>query len=159
MCSHTTAPRAAGKENKPLELPDMAWSGFAEFARQWLMLSRRESYVDGTGEHKLYLRAGGSAGHSQLLNLDISEGVYPNRHWNIDAKSQAESATKKRGQQYENDVAKVRAALTEPMCQHPLREKTGINSKRWKETLDRMLSDGIIGPTTDSKPALSTNLR
>lgn len=147
VAHHST--KQAGKENKPLELADMAWSGFGEFARQWLMLSRREPYVDGSGEHRLYLRAGGSAGHSNLLHLDISEGVYPVRHWNIHAESHAVSAATMRDKQFADDVAKVRIVLTEPMCQNPLRNATGINASRWPETLERMLKEGIVEPATD----------
>lgn len=151
LAHHST--KSAGKENKPLELSDMAWAGFGEFARQWLMLSRRKNYVDGTGEHKLFLRAGGSAGHSSLLHLDISEGVYPNRHWNIEHRTSAEQAETKRGLQYSQDVEKVKEKLTESMSKTRLRDVTGIRSGRWIETFDRMLSEGVIEPVTEgSRP-------
>ena len=51
------------------------WSGFAEWAGQWLLLSRRERYdPDSNGEHRLWLTAGGRDGHSNLVGVDVTEG-------------------------------------------------------------------------------------
>jgi hypothetical protein len=58
----------------PATLDDIAWSGFAEFAGQWLLLSRRRQFDPGTGHHELWLTAGSRAGHHGLWEVDVEEG-------------------------------------------------------------------------------------
>jgi hypothetical protein len=68
---------------EPPELDQMSWSGFSEYARQWMLLGRRERYQPGSGWHQLWFSVGGSAGHNGLWGLNISEGLFQQRTWEV----------------------------------------------------------------------------
>ena len=55
-------------------LDDLSQSGFAEWARQWVLIGRRSRYVEGSGKHELNLVVGGSAGHSGRYGVQVDEG-------------------------------------------------------------------------------------
>ena len=63
------------KGNMPMiSLGDLAYAGFVEWTRQWLLLSRLTAYAEGSGHHEIHMSAGGSAGHSGSWAMKIDEG-------------------------------------------------------------------------------------
>jgi replicative DNA helicase len=84
LVHHATKAAVKKADGEPLDLDDLAFAGVGEFARQWLLVSRRRPYQPGTGSHALTLAVGGSAGHSAVWHLDIEEGAGSGgRRWGV----------------------------------------------------------------------------
>jgi len=149
----------------PGELEDLAWAGTAEWCRQWMMISRREKYIPGTGEHRLWLSVGGSAGHSGYWGLEICEGTRATpggRFWDVhvlhpdDAREAAKSGQQAaREQQREaHRQAQVEAdkkRLVEVLVKLPagetpraLRERAGLSAGRFNAALAALLDAGDL---------------
>ncbi|MCC6492064.1 MAG: PriCT-2 domain-containing protein, partial [Pirellulales bacterium] len=161
LCHHTK--KNTGRDPyEPPELPDIAWSGFAEFCRQWWLIGRRDKYEPGTGKHKLWLSIGGSAGHSALWAVDVSEGTRTDpegRRWEVSlhAPSEARSiACDDKARAKERRAAEQLGADKRAACgvlaQFPggltktcLRDRAGLG-KRFEGVLAALLEEKAIEP-------------
>ncbi len=163
LCHHTK--RNTGQDAyEPLELQHFAWAGHAEFARQWWLVNRRERYEPGTGEHRLWLSIGGSAGHSSLFAADIYEGTLSDiggRRWEVscDAAEARVAATERKHQaKQQNDAQRIEAgrkAICEAVAalperagtKHEIRDAAGLNTGRFEPAFASLIRDKMVEAT------------
>jgi AAA domain/DnaB-like helicase N terminal domain len=114
----------------PAELSDIAWSGFAEFSAQWILLSRRSAFDAETGRHELWMNVGGRDGHCGLYGVEVDEGTQASdggRIWEV----QVKPASKTRA---ESIVAKESEKQQRKLAAQQTTEETHINSV-WQAAL------------------------
>ncbi len=168
ICHHSK--RNTGRDPyEPLELQDLAWAGHAEFARQWWLVNRRERYEPGTGEHRLWLSLGGSAGHSSLWAVDVSEGKIDDvggRRWGLDindaAGARVAADERKKQAKHQGNAERLegdRKAICEVMAGMPehtgtkteVRNAAGFGGGRFEPAFASLIRDKVIEPTTTTK--------
>ncbi len=149
----------------PVELDHIAWSGFPKWARQWLLIGRREPYEVGSGLHRLWLTTGGSAGHNHLWAVDVDEGPFTPgvpRKWDVtvanpeDARvvTEAEKEAAKDRERETRAQARVdgdRTKIVKAMLKFPegetaraIRTRTGLSGERVGVAIASLLQSGDV---------------
>jgi hypothetical protein len=130
----------------PPELDDLSFAGVPEYARQWLLLNRREPYVPGTGRHSLWMGVGGSAGHTSLWWLDVEEGVidaqFGGRTWSYTLREGEQSREEERGRRKSGRERAKEAARARKLAAYcvealaVLRTKGPLTLTKWRNALN-----------------------
>jgi AAA domain len=160
LCHHCK--KFSENPNDPPELEDLSMAGFAEWARQWLLTGRREPYSQGSGEHKLWLNIGGSAGHSGCYAVDVNEGRmddrFQGRRWNVGVRTVAdvrqEKADRKAewkerqaeatAQEQEQRVLACLARFPSGETRKHIRESIGMRNDVFNKTVERLFEQNKL---------------
>jgi len=138
---------------KQPELEDLSHAGVSQLARQWILISRRTKYRD-DGRHELWMRCGGSAGHSSLWGVTISEGLQSDpggRRWETvvstaDAVSQ-QKADEKCKETLLGNVGKILGALKnypQGETQKILAKDTQLNHIYFRQAITAIDRAGVL---------------
>ena len=151
---------------EPMELGSLAYSGVAEFARQWLLLNRREHYDPANeGIHNLWLGVGGSTGQCGLSSREIDEGSlledFSGRKWEVlvtgasqarqteQEQKQSKAAGMRLQKDHKDDTAFMDAldqlaGSGEPTTRKSIESLAGLPRARMKRATERLLAAKVI---------------
>ncbi len=138
---------------KPPTLQDIAFAGFKEFARQWILVCRSEPYeppeADQHRVHALWLNCGGSAGHSSLWGLKVDEGTSRRPRWEVTLTgatvARVEGQSRERARNLDLDKPLVLDALRqfpEGETSRELQKPTHLNWPRLKAAINSLVEEG-----------------
>lgn len=171
LCHHLR--KGLAEPFEPAELEDIAWAGFQEFTRQWVLLNRRSRYdPDRPGYHELWMNVGGSAGHSGQYGINIDEGTIQapaGRHWEVEILSTGEARSRRTQEAQEDrerqqDLTQQRRlqkhclTLQTVLQRHPdgetmtaLRRASRLNPSNFAAAIAEMIEDGVAEPCDITK--------
>jgi replicative DNA helicase len=170
LVHHTTKAVPPGR---PLQLPDLAFAGFAEFARQWCLLNTRKAFDPEAGRHRLLMSYGGSAGHTGVVALDVREGKladdFSGRVWEVgvsswqearlsDHDAGVEAKGRRESQKLDRNANKLRQAFDDlrlgvgqTATLTKLRNTAGMDTKATRRALEWLESEGVVAQVAGEK--------
>lgn len=146
---------------EPMELAHIAWSGFQQWARQWWLISRRTKYDD-DGKHALFLRYGGSAGHTGLIHVDIDEGTFGDdeggKRWCVETMNAFEARKAARAEEEAEQARQTEADSTEVLkamigilddvttvaSRNAIKDATGLTKWAINLAITKLVVDGAV---------------
>jgi len=148
--------------NAPLPLEALAYSGAAEYARQWIMVNPRCAYVPSTGTFALWMGIGGSAGHSATWMVDITEGKmnqdFSGRTWEVKVKDADEASATEEDSSTTSKESSERKALLDVLqrfaageTRSVITKESGIGKKRTNVIIGELMNEGVIEETVVTK--------
>ncbi len=161
LCHHCRKNSPAERFDPP-DLEELSMAGFAEWARQWLLLGRREPYEQGSGDHHLWLNVGGSAGHSGCYGVNVNEGQlqddFTGRIWDTSVTSvtdaRKESMRKKerenakrqeeREEEYKTRILDILKELPNGETKSAIRDAAGLNNQNFSKGIQFLLGEGRV---------------
>jgi hypothetical protein len=145
----------------PPELGELAFAGFAEWARFWVLVAQRRAWDEAAGRHWLWFQAAGSAGHAGLWHLDVTEGKPSDpggRRWEVsivgatEGQQQAEAAkevVKEKAERLKIEADKQ--AIKDAARRFPdgetkniLKERSELRTPRFIAALNELLKAGEL---------------
>jgi hypothetical protein len=150
-----------GDQFAPPELGELAFAGWAELARFWIMLAQRKDWNPDDGQHWLWLQTGGSAGHAGLWHLDVCEGTRSDpdgRRWEVSTVGategkQQEQAGKELAKRLadEGKIEADKQAIKDAARKFPegetknvLKTIAGLRTARFEPALSELFRDGEL---------------
>jgi hypothetical protein len=164
LINHNRHGRGTLNRFAPPELGEISFAGFAEWARFWLLLGARQDWNEERGEHWLWLRTGGSAGHAGLHHLNVVEGKRTDpegRRWQAEVlpasegnKQDEEQREAQREARHAERVQRAKEKIIKAMARHPngdsqkaIRITAGLDGGQvTRDAFSALISDGDLVP-------------
>jgi hypothetical protein len=146
LAHHLT--KGGGRGYVEPELSMLSQSGFAEWARQWLLVSHAQARM--AGRSRLHMNVGGSAGHGGRYFVDIDEGppglaVRGDRWWKVQVTSKdADEPLDVADTPLGSKVVKWARENPGPFSEWRLKEAIGRSAADLKVVVEGLLASGAI---------------